>query len=261
MLLKCFAVFIFCLTLTECGHVQPEFFCEKLHSTDQAIHKKLKDFATQNLTDYIGAYRVIQCENISEKFFYNDYLSEFEPVALLLEPVVEKIRNEKCRRQLVSFIESLRNSSLWAVQSKNFFFFDLNDQFFNGIFYFLVLDSSTKIPQGLINAETFELGNYDECVDINLGKKIDNIYGKYCLAHLQIIPAEGKYPRFYQSRARDPFLLDYDFHQPALEKFLVSQLSNNEEFFGAVFNTEISLDIWNNYKGEKRSIPVSDLCA
>lgn len=124
MLLKCFVFFIFfCLTLTNCGHVQPEFFCEKLHSTDQAIYKKLKDFATQNLTDYIGAYRLIQCENINEKFLHNDYLSEFEPVALLLEPVVGKIRNEKCSRQLINFIESLRNSSLWAVQSKADFFF------------------------------------------------------------------------------------------------------------------------------------------
>lgn len=87
-----------------------------------------------------------------------------------------------------------------------------------------MLDASTKIPQGLVNAETFQLGNYDECLEINLERKVDNIYGKYCLAHLQIIPTEGKYPRYYQSQARDPFSLKYDFYQPALEKFLVSEL-------------------------------------
>ena len=89
-----------------------------------------------------------------------------------------------------------------------------------------MFDASTKLPQGLVHAETYQLGNYDECVDINLKRKKDNVYGKYCLVHLQVIPVEGKYPRFYKYSARDPFSLAYDFNQPALEKFLVSKSRN-----------------------------------
>ena len=119
MFLKCFALCVFCFVVADSGQLQPEFFCERLQSEDAGIYKKLKDFANQNLTEYRGAYRLIECENIREKYLQqNDYLSEFEGLAKLLDPVVERIRNEKCKRQMVDFVASLRNSSLWAVQSK-----------------------------------------------------------------------------------------------------------------------------------------------
>lgn len=44
--------------------------------------------------------------------------SEFRKIAEFLEPLANKAKTKKCRNQMNTFIESLSNSSLWAVQSR-----------------------------------------------------------------------------------------------------------------------------------------------
>lgn len=56
-------------------------------------------------------------------------------------------------------------------------------------------DSSVKFPAGFLYGDTYQLGNYDECININvsLGHR-DAILGKYCLPELEVLIPEGTIP-------------------------------------------------------------------
>lgn len=54
-----------------------------------------------------------------------------------------------------------------------------------------MLDASAKLPQGLLSSDAYDLGNYDECLEINLRRNQDEkVLGKYCLAKFSISPAK-----------------------------------------------------------------------
>lgn len=50
--------------------------------------------------------------------YADDITERFLHLELLSSAVVNPIKNEKCRTHLVNFIDGLRNSSSWAVESK-----------------------------------------------------------------------------------------------------------------------------------------------
>lgn len=56
-------------------------------------------------------------------------------------------------------------------------------------YYCLVFDSTAKVPDGVLMGNLFEMGNYDECVEI---EGIESIFGEfrgqYCV--LDIIPSQ-----------------------------------------------------------------------
>ena len=59
-----------------------------------------------------------------------------------------------------------------------------------------MIDAWGKIPSGILRGNTFELGNYDQCVEIkHESKKIGNIQGQYCLADIilqsNLVPASS----------------------------------------------------------------------
>lgn len=60
---------------------------------------------------------------------------------------------------------------------------------YNKTFIFIVLDSWGKIPSGLLVGNAYDLGNFDECYDINyLPKNIQSGYiqGQYCLIKVEV---------------------------------------------------------------------------
>jgi len=80
-----------------------------------------------------------------------------------------------------------------------------------------VLDASAKVPIGLIAANTYQLGHYDECVQIST----ETVQGKYCLADILFSPTHEKYPDYYNGYVENQFSLHYDPHKPVWEKFKV----------------------------------------
>lgn len=46
-----------------------------------------------------------------------------------------------------------------------------------------MLDSSAKLPSGLLNGNVNQLGDFDQCLDV--ADSVEKIKGQYCLASLQ----------------------------------------------------------------------------
>ncbi|CAH0385391.1 unnamed protein product [Bemisia tabaci] len=73
-----------------------------------------------------------------------------------------------CQRQSEAYTEAFQNFTLWAVQ---------------------MYDASAKLPNGILAANNYHLGNFDECLAISadLGKiNGGQVDGKYCLVKLQL---------------------------------------------------------------------------
>lgn len=78
----------------------------------------------------------------------------------------------KCNLQLETYLQALFAEQLWALKSK------FNLLLMNFLIYFVqVFDSSTKFPSGVLEGGVFDLGNFDECLNVNGS----NVKGKYCL--------------------------------------------------------------------------------
>jgi hypothetical protein len=79
-----------------------------------------------------------------------------------------------------------------------------------------VFDSAAKIPVGLLAGNQYQLGHYDECIEISMdaGERSGGmIKGQYCLAEIQFVTS-------HPSEA-DPYTLNYDPRASAFEKIKV----------------------------------------
>ncbi|XP_048511652.1 nose resistant to fluoxetine protein 6-like [Athalia rosae] len=84
----------------------------------------------------------------------------------LLGHAIEMIDNEDCRNQCKLMMSGIRNLTSWAVK-----------------FY----DASGKFPEGVLGGSLYQLGNFDECLQI--GQSDDappGVYGQYCLGEVGI---------------------------------------------------------------------------
>lgn len=48
-----------------------------------------------------------------------------------------------------------------------------------------MIDSSSKIPTGIFSGNVVDLGNFDECIEIE--DKTDNVIGKFCALSFTIV--------------------------------------------------------------------------
>lgn len=62
--------------------------------------------------------------------------------------------------------------------------------------YIIVFDASAKAPVGMLYANNYQMGHFDECVSISVPK--DGITGKYCLATVEFGPHKTIYSKFYE---------------------------------------------------------------
>lgn len=101
---------------------------------------------------------------------------QFEKLLLNLPsfvPDYAKVRNPECQKQGEVFQRQLRGQKLWALQ---------------------MLDSTAKIPSGLLRGNVNQLGDFDLCTKISQKIKISEsntmkMRGKYCLANIDVVAA------------------------------------------------------------------------
>lgn len=55
-----------------------------------------------------------------------------------------------------------------------------------------MFDSSTKFPNGLLYGSSFDLGNFDECLQVKTKINNEEVTGKYCLPSLEVLRTESK---------------------------------------------------------------------
>jgi hypothetical protein len=82
--------------------------------------------------------------------------------------------------------------------------------------FFTVFDSSAKFPEGLLAGNQYQMGHYDECVEIlvDTGERFGGqLKGQYCLAEIW-------FESSFSPRA-DPYTLNYDPQASAWEKIKV----------------------------------------
>lgn len=66
-------------------------------------------------------------------------------------------------------------------------------------------DSSVLSPTGLLDANFWHLGNYDECVGMYITKPDFRIVGKYCLPSLTFRPSRQYYPAYYRENTDEDY--------------------------------------------------------
>ncbi|CAI6373319.1 unnamed protein product [Macrosiphum euphorbiae] len=84
-----------------------------------------------------------------------------------------------CRRQSALYEKHLSNHTSWAVR---------------------MLESWDRYPVGLLSGNTFQMGVYDECVDIRYPLK-----GQYCLSEIKVLPNAGRDYSFNRTEDLDDF--------------------------------------------------------
>jgi hypothetical protein len=51
---------------------------------------------------------------------------------------------------------------------------------------YTVFDSSTKIPEGVLMGTSSHLGNYDECLKVNVNEDWGSFKGQHCMASITV---------------------------------------------------------------------------
>lgn len=88
-----------------------------------------------------------------------------------------------CNRHMEEYISGLKSGEKWAVDSKFLIFFFIYQT--NKIICFVVFDSGSKIPSGIVQGNLVDLGFFDECLKVEADtRNLEKIYGKYCIASL-----------------------------------------------------------------------------
>ncbi|PSN34669.1 hypothetical protein C0J52_19812 [Blattella germanica] len=96
----------------------------------------------------------------------------------------DHIRDPLCRNQSRLFLQQLKNFTLWAVQ---------------------MFDAAAKLPTGMLSGNTFQMGHYDECLEISVDTGANHggaLKGQYCLAEITV---DSPVPVI-----ADPYTMNYD---------------------------------------------------
>lgn len=73
-----------------------------------------------------------------------------------------------------------------------------------------VLDAWGKLPSGILYANQFDFGNFDECLGVNYNGNSSTFVGQYCLANINLkLPAEfaGEIPYYHLKGMRTSRLM------------------------------------------------------
>ena len=117
----------------------------------------------------IDAQVLLKDSNYSLRHYseYNGDIPIVSQDVTLFSQAVEAIDDLICKDQYKLILSDLRNLSTWAVQ-----------------FY----DSSSKFPEGILAGSNYQLGNFDECLEIGgeTRKTPHGIHGQYCLGEVHV---------------------------------------------------------------------------
>ncbi|KAJ8668165.1 hypothetical protein QAD02_009828 [Eretmocerus hayati] len=97
---------------------------------------------------------------VRENFWYDDL-----PLPPIAVASTNFLPGGACKRQLNLYLQNLRKGTLWAAT---------------------MFDASVKVPSGIIDGQTWQLGNFDQCYKLKMNLPNDNckqedMQGKYCL--------------------------------------------------------------------------------
>ncbi|XP_026815118.1 nose resistant to fluoxetine protein 6-like isoform X3 [Rhopalosiphum maidis] len=92
---------------------------------------------------------------------------------------VKNVGSTACRTQSDMYDRHLRNYTSWAVRMS---------------------ESWNRYPIGLLAGNTYQMGIYDECVDVR-----HPVIGQYCLSDIKLIPLAGKDYSFNRTEDLDDF--------------------------------------------------------
>ncbi|XP_059484177.1 nose resistant to fluoxetine protein 6-like [Neocloeon triangulifer] len=139
--------------------------------------------------------------------FYKRGTLEEDQLEAFIAPASPLIKNEQCRIDSLLYLAHLRNFTLWAVK---------------------MFDASAKVPVGLLAGSTFQMGHFDECLQVGSEEAPTEVVpltapvkAQYCLARIVIEPEHETYPGFNRIDRPHAFSLQYDPRASAWEKFMI----------------------------------------
>lgn len=116
--------------------------------------------------------------------------------------------NTECKRHSQIYLQHVSNLTYWAMRMR---------------------DSSVLSPTGLLDANFWHLGDYDECVGMYITKPAFRIMGKYCLPAVTFRPTRQYYPAYYRGdHSGDYYEQDadantWDFFRPNIDPAKVTR--------------------------------------
>ncbi|XP_060841889.1 nose resistant to fluoxetine protein 6-like [Rhopalosiphum padi] len=90
-----------------------------------------------------------------------------------------------CRRQSAVYETHLRNHTSWAVRMR---------------------ESWNRYPVGILVGNTYQMGDYDECVELGVRYPVK---GQYCLPEIKLIPSTGRNYSFERTEDLDDFGINH----------------------------------------------------
>ncbi|CAG9857869.1 unnamed protein product [Phyllotreta striolata] len=126
----------------------------------------------------------VSCGPSFKDFLHEDIASEIFP----------KLGDEGtlCRNHTQFYLQQLDNAALWASE---------------------MYDASGKVPSGVLYGSGYSLGQFDQCLDIEVPQEAGKFAGKYCMTRISVAPnfkykmkeivdyEFGKYGDFYNVSA------------------------------------------------------------
>ncbi|RZF41909.1 hypothetical protein LSTR_LSTR005677 [Laodelphax striatellus] len=88
--------------------------------------------------------------------------------------------DSKCTADGLLYKRHLENLTLWAVK---------------------MYDASVHFPEGLLTTDTYQLGHFDQCLNVSYNPRRGGVEGKYCLASLLYAPSAALHPAYYDPPA------------------------------------------------------------
>ncbi|KAJ8944865.1 hypothetical protein NQ314_009355 [Rhamnusium bicolor] len=96
---------------------------------------------------------------------FKENVSVINTVQLLIPTLNSE--NPKCREHSRLYLEQLRNFKLWATE---------------------MFDANAKYPSGILYGSTYDLGNFDQCMEVKVPLRSTQFTGKYCIAKFTVNP-------------------------------------------------------------------------
>ncbi|KAI5643619.1 hypothetical protein NE865_04421 [Phthorimaea operculella] len=138
---------------------KPKSSSEEMLVDSKEIYSLDKDGKMVHVTDALRRKNMLQNE-------FEDFYAFFPTFA----PNFSRIHNPECRRHGQIMLRQLRGTKLWALN---------------------MLDATAKIPSGILQGNTIQLGDFDQCLMSRAKVQLDTgsvvkVEGQYCLARLEV---------------------------------------------------------------------------
>lgn len=130
----------------------------------------------------------------------------------------------ECQRDAQQLVDSLKRFELWALKSESAYLVNASIISKHKIFS-TVLDSSAKLPSGVLNGNVNQFGDFDQCLSVEATN--NNLQGKYCVAYLQpTVSTSLRYTNYLRKllQSYDAFRSNFDDVSLKIFRFRLKQL-------------------------------------